>query len=166
MSDSTIRTYREETTESTDGSESEQAYEEQESESTSACPECGGRLLSDSEHGETVCEECGLVVEEDSIDRGPEWRAFDASEHEEKSRVGAPTSQLIHDKGLSTEIGWQNRDASGRSLSANKRKQMGRLRTWHERCRTRSATDRNLKQAFGEINRMASALGQIGRAHV
>lgn len=36
---------------------------------------------------------------------------------------------------------------------------MGRLRTWHERCRTRSATERNLKQAFGEIDRMASALG-------
>ncbi len=123
------------------------------------CPECDGRLASDSEHGETVCEGCGLVVAEDSIDRGPEWRAFDASEHEEKARVGAPTTQTRHDKGLSTQIGWQNRDASGRSLSAKKRKQMGRLRTWHERCRTRSAKDRNLKQAFAEINRMASALG-------
>lgn len=124
-----------------------------------ACPECDGTLIEDPERGETVCEDCGLVIETDEIDRGPEWRAFDATEHEEKARVGAPTSPLLHDKGLSTNIGWQNRDASGRSLSANKRKQMGRLRTWHERCRTRSATDRNLKQAFGEINRMASALG-------
>ncbi len=123
------------------------------------CPECDGRLASDSGHGETVCEGCGLVVAEDSIDRGPEWRAFDATEHEEKARVGAPTTQTRHDKGLSTQIGWQNKDANGRSLSARKREQMGRLRTWHERCRTRSATERNLKQAFSEINRMASALG-------
>ncbi len=33
----------------------------------------------DDEHGETVCEDCGLVVESDEIDRGPEWRAFDAA---------------------------------------------------------------------------------------
>lgn len=137
----------------------DERMKEDQSPDETACPECDGRLISDSEHGETVCEDCGLVVETDEIDPGPEWRAFDATEREEKARVGAPTSQLIHDKGLSTEIGWQNRDASGRSLSANKRKQMSRLRTWHERCRTRSATDRNLKQAFGEINRMASALG-------
>ncbi|ERJ06126.1 Transcription initiation factor IIB 7 protein, partial [Halorhabdus tiamatea SARL4B] len=53
------------------------------------CPECGGNLISDTERGETVCTECGLVVEEDEIDPGPEWRAFDAKEKDQKSRVGA-----------------------------------------------------------------------------
>ena len=41
------------------------------------CPECGGKLITDEERGETVCSECGLVVEEDEIDHGPEWRAFE-----------------------------------------------------------------------------------------
>jgi len=36
---------------------------------------------------------------------------------------------------------------------------MSRLRTWDERFRSQSAQDRNLKQALGEIDRMASALG-------
>jgi transcription initiation factor TFIIB len=36
---------------------------------------------------------------------------------------------------------------------------MQRLRTWNERFRTRDAKERNLKQALGEIERMASALG-------
>jgi transcription initiation factor TFIIB len=123
------------------------------------CPECGGSLSADTAHGETVCEECGLVVEEDEIDRGPEWRAFDAQEKDEKSRVGAPTTNMMHDKGLSTNIGWQDRDAYGNSLSDRQRKKMNRLRTWNERFRTRDAKERNLKQALGEIDRMASALG-------
>jgi transcription initiation factor TFIIB len=65
----------------------------------------------------------------------------------------------MHDKGLSTSIGRGNRDAHGNRLSSQKRQQIQRLRTWNERFRTRDARERNLKQALGEINRMASALG-------
>ena len=141
--------------------ESKQAVEESETESESEhqCPECGGRLASDTEHGETVCSECGLVVEEDEIDHGPEWRAFDAGEKDQKSRVGAPTTNMMHDRGLSTNIGWQDKDAYGNSLSSSQRQKMQRLRTWNERFRTRDSKERNLKQALGEIDRMASALG-------
>jgi transcription initiation factor TFIIB len=121
------------------------------------CPECRGRLRSDG--AETVCVDCGLVVEEDEIDRGPEWRAFDSAEKDEKSRVGAPTTKMMHDDGLSTNIGWQDKDAYGNSLSSSQRKKMQRLRTWNERFRTRDSKERNLKQALGEIERMASALG-------
>ncbi|WIV66589.1 transcription initiation factor IIB [Natrialbaceae archaeon AArc-T1-2] len=121
------------------------------------CPECGGRL--ESEGAETVCRQCGLVVEEDEIDRGPEWRAFDAAEKDEKSRVGAPTTKMMHDEGLSTNIGWQDKDAYGKTLSNRQRQKMQRLRTWNERFRTRDSKERNLKQALGEIDRMASALG-------
>ncbi|MDS0298318.1 transcription initiation factor IIB [Halogeometricum sp. S1BR25-6] len=134
--------------------------ETQEEDETLRCPECGStNLVNDSEHGETVCEECGLVVEEDAVDHGPEWRAFDSSERDQKSRVGAPTTNMMHDKGLSTNIGWQDKDAYGNSLSSNQRQKMQRLRTWNERFRTRDSKERNLKQALGEIDRMASALG-------
>ncbi|MFB6081371.1 MAG: transcription initiation factor IIB family protein [Halanaeroarchaeum sp.] len=123
------------------------------------CPECGGAVATDAEHGETVCQECGLVVDEESIDRGPEWRAFDSAERDRKSRVGAPTTKMLHDEGLSTTIGWQDKDAYGRSLSSRQRRKMQRLRTWDERFRTRNHKERNLKQALGEIDRMGSALG-------
>ena len=123
------------------------------------CPECAGPLVSDQEHGETVCEQCGLVVAENDIDRGPEWRAFNPGEKDEKSRVGAPTTNMMHDKGLSTNIDWRDKDGYGNSLSAKQREKMSRLRTWNERFRTRDSRERNLKQALGEIDRMASALG-------
>jgi transcription initiation factor TFIIB len=123
------------------------------------CPECSGTLKHDAEHGEQLCTDCGLVVDEDEIDRGPEWRAQTEKERNEKSRVGAPTTELMHDKGLSTNIGWQNKDAYGNSLSKRQSQKIARLRTWNERFRTRDHKERNLQQALGEIDRMASALG-------
>ncbi len=150
MTKTTIRSYTDET--ESDEETTRVNVDEQ-------CPECGGHVVSDTEHAETVCEDCGLVVEEDEIDRGPEWRAFDAAEKDQKSRVGAPTTNMMHDQGLSTNIGWQDKDAYGRALSSRQRQKMQRLRTWNERFRTRDSKERNLKQALGEIDRMASALG-------
>ncbi|PSP75181.1 transcription initiation factor IIB 2 [Halobacteriales archaeon QS_3_64_16] len=155
MTDTRFRT-RSERTEEREQSEGERTDR---AESTVTCPECGGRLVSDAEHGETICEECGLVIDEDTVDRGPEWRAFDSSEKDEKSRVGAPTTKMMHDQGLSTNIDWRDKDAYGNTLSSRQRAKMQRLRTWDERFRTRDAKERNLKQALGEIERMASALG-------
>ncbi|MCG1002685.1 MULTISPECIES: transcription initiation factor IIB family protein [Halobacterium] len=155
MSDTTIRTYSSDRQQN----ETESESEVESADETLSCPECGGRVVNDEEHGETVCVECGLVVEDESIDRGPEWRAFNSTEKDQKSRVGAPTTNMMHDKGLSTNIGWQDKDAYGNSLSSNQRQKMQRLRKWNERFRTRNSKERNLKQALGEIERMASALG-------
>ena len=73
--------------------------------------------------------------------------------------MGAPTTQTMHDKGLTTTIDWKNKDAYGRSISSEKRSQMHRLRKWQERIRTKDAGERNLQFALSEIDRMASALG-------
>lgn len=153
MSNTAIRTYSNDTTEST---VTEKNHEHTKS---TVCPECGGQLASHAKRGERACQECGLVVDEDEIDHGPEWRAFDSREEGQKSRVGAPTTVLMHDKGLSSVIDWQNKDAYGNSLNASQRQKMQRLRTWDERFRTRNHKERNLKQALGEIERMGSALG-------
>ncbi|MFC6765401.1 transcription initiation factor IIB [Natrinema soli] len=123
----------------------------------SECPECAGSIHHDEERGERACAECGLVIDTDEIDYGPEWRAFD--DEDDRRRVGAPVTPLRHDKGLSTTIGWENRDAYGNQLSGRKREQLRRLRTWNERFTSKNAAERNLKHAFGEIERMASALG-------
>ncbi|WP_227380711.1 transcription initiation factor IIB [Haladaptatus halobius] len=138
--------------------ETERTADEQEG--VQSCPECESQTLITSADGsETVCERCGLVIEEEIVDHGPEWRAFTHQERQQKSRVGAPTTQTMHDKGLTTTIDWKDKDAYGRSLSSKKRRQMHRLRTWQERIRTKDADERNLKFALSEIDRMASALG-------
>lgn len=124
---------------------------------TKTCPECDSRVETMSTK-EEVCTVCGLVVDDTCINYGPDWRAYDASEQEDHARAGPPETELMHDRGLSTVIGWQDKDASGNSLSATKKKQLKRLRKWDERYRTEDSQARNLQQALAEIQRMSSSL--------
>jgi len=89
------------------------------------CPECGSTdLYHDYERAEVICNQCGLVVDEDLVDEGPEWRAFDNEQAEKRSRTGAPMTYLIHDMGLSTTIDWRNKDSSGRDIPSQQRAQL------------------------------------------
>lgn len=136
--------------------ETETEEESVDADEEQSCSECGGKVRS--QDGELICQDCGLVVEEQNIDRGPEWRAFNHKERQEKSRVGAPTTKTMHDKGLTTTIDWKDKDAYGRNIGSKKRSQMNRLRRWQERIRTKDAGERNLQFALSEIDRMSSAL--------
>lgn len=128
-------------------------------ENVDVCPECGASLRGETADGELVCPACHVVVSERLIDHGPEWRAFTADERGDKSRVGAPTTEMLHDRGMSTVIGWGDKDAHGRTLDGETRRRFSRLRTWDERYRARDSKDRNLRHALGEISRMAASLG-------
>jgi len=120
------------------------------------CRDCGSaNLVHDYDTGETVCGDCGLVLHEQMMDKGPEWRAFTQEEKESRSRVGIPTSYSVHDKGLSTAIGRVDRDAFGRKLPLQTRLQMWRLRKWQIRSRVHSSVDRNLAQAMAELDRLS-----------
>ena len=125
------------------------------SDTTSGCPECGGRVRTNSV--ETTCEDCGLVLDESPIDHGPEWRSFDDDEHDPE-RTGAPITPTRHDRGISTEIG-RKTDGRGNDLPSKKRRQLGRLRREHSRGRWRTKAERNLAQGLSEVRRIASALG-------
>ncbi|GAB6101490.1 transcription initiation factor IIB [Thermococcus atlanticus] len=117
------------------------------------CPVCGStEFIYDPGRGEIICTKCGFVIEENVIDTGPEWRAFDASQREKRSRTGAPESILLHDKGLSTDIGID------RNLTGLMREKMYRLRKWQSRLRVSDAAERNLAFALSELDRIASQL--------
>lgn len=124
-----------------------------------SCPECDGRLLEDAAHGETACQQCGLVLETDAIDHGPEWTSVGTTDREQVKRTGSPRTQRLHDNGLATTIGWEDRDAKGNTLNANQRAKMSRLRTWDTRFQTKDSKESNSKAGLAEIDRMGSALG-------
>ena len=45
------------------------------------CPECkSDKVTQDMEKGEIVCQKCGLILSEDEIDFGKEWRSFDSDQ--------------------------------------------------------------------------------------
>src|SRR3989337_218506 len=127
------------------------------------CPECGSaNLVHDYDTGEAICANCGLILHEQMIDKGPEWRAFTQEERESRSRVGMPTSYSVYDKGLSTTMGRVDRDAFGRKLPQSTRLQMWRLRKWQIRSRAHSSVDRNLTQAMNELDRLSDKLNTHG----
>ena len=123
------------------------------------CPECGSNnLIRDYQRGEVVCKECGLVVQENLIDQGPEWRAFDSEQRQKRARTGAPMKYTLHDKGLSTLIGWKNRDIYGKAIPTKNRAQIYRLRKWQRRTRVSNAGEQSLAQAFAELGRISSQM--------
>ncbi len=134
----------------------ETAFDEDvQNDTTNRCPECDGRVTTNV--AETVCEECGLVLEDERIDHGPEWRSF-SDDEQNRERTGAPLTATRHDRGLSTEIG-RGTDANGNDLSGRKRRQLGRLRREQSRGRFQSKAERNLAHGLNEVRRISSALG-------
>ncbi|MEF8879929.1 MAG: transcription initiation factor IIB [Candidatus Thermoplasmatota archaeon] len=123
------------------------------------CPKCGStHLTRDYSRAEVVCKKCGLVIDSEIIDHGPEWRAFNQEQRDKKTRTGSPMTYRRHDKGLSTTISWQNRDAYGRSIPPRNRAQLFRLRKWHNRTRVSDGIERNLILALSNLDRMSSGL--------
>ncbi|XP_059665328.1 transcription initiation factor IIB-like [Cornus florida] len=117
------------------------------------CPDCkrNTEVVCDHSAGDTVCSECGLVLEAHSIDETSEWRTFaNESGDNDPVRVGGPTNPLLADGGLSTVISKPN-GATGDFLSSS----LGR---WQNRG---SSADRSLVNAFKAIATMSDRLGLV-----
>ncbi|WP_433623504.1 transcription initiation factor IIB [Halomicrococcus sp. NG-SE-24] len=131
----------------------ERTFDEDDRERTTddQCPECAGSLVPAND--ETYCRDCSLLAAEYRIDTGPEW----SRDQPERKRTGAPRAQGIHDYGLATTFGhWT--DGRGNTLSASKRRRLGRWRRHHNQARWGSKANRNLGHAFDDIRRLTSAL--------
>ncbi|HXQ91999.1 MAG TPA: TFIIB-type zinc ribbon-containing protein [Nitrososphaerales archaeon] len=128
------------------------------------CPRCGqSSLVLDANTGEQVCTNCGYVIKEGIEDTGPEWRNFAKEQGEgDRSRTGSPSSLALHDMGLSTVIGLESTDASGNALKASMKNQLERLRTWDRRSKVHDSSDRNLRQAFSQLDRLAEKINVGG----
>ena len=117
------------------------------------CPECASiNLQMDEKRGEVVCKDCGLVLDQDVMDLGQEWRGG-AGDSQDKARGGAPISFTKHDVGMGTKIGT---DAEVYGMPTGMKRKFMRLQKWHTRSST--ALERNLKYALVELRRMASIL--------
>ena len=124
------------------------------------CNTCNtGRLVTDLDSGEVVCGSCGLVSPDIITDGRAESRTFFEAGTDNRQRVGAPSSLAFHDMGLSTIIGNENQDSTGRRLDASITSIMHRLRLWDGRTQANSAAHRNLMRAFRELGKLKHKLG-------
>lgn len=125
---------------------------------SSSCPKCGStELVSDLQNGEMICSKCGLVVNENIISMGPEWRAFTMSEKDSRTRTGLGMSLTLYDKGLST-VFKGDRDANGNRLNDKTKRRMDRLRRFDNRSKFDETWRRNLSIAMAELDRMSVKL--------
>ncbi len=131
--------------------------------STFKCPSCRCSeqklFVVDSSSGETICQKCGAILEINNINQKQEWSAFDIEEFNDKAHTGTPSSLARHDMGLFTVIGRTDKDASGGKIDPLVRSTMERLRIWDFRSQIRTPSDRNLRQAFSELDVLKTKLG-------
>jgi len=106
------------------------------------CPECGSKsIVTDPKHAELYCADCGMIIAENLVDLGPEWRAFDAEQASKKVRTGPAMTYRVHNKGLSTPT----------PISLLRTKRLRGIIT-------RDSSEQTFSFALGEIDRMACAL--------
>jgi len=126
---------------------------------TKKCPSCGNiNIVSDRSKGERYCGKCGLVLEENMFDFGPEWRAFDMEQADKRSRTGGLLKYAKLTQGLTTEINKYDTDIKGRAIPAERKAKFYRLRKWQKRSRMATSLQRNLSVALPELDRMCSYL--------
>lgn len=114
------------------------------------CESCGSVVWEiDDTRGEIHCGVCGLVVEEDVIDHRPEW--VHHGDDKDRSRVGAPVTLTLADKGLNTHIDRSDlRGARARQhgISGVAQRDWSRRAVIDQRTKTRSSRARNLVKAM------------------
>ncbi|KAG6411050.1 hypothetical protein SASPL_129124 [Salvia splendens] len=115
------------------------------------CPDCkkNTEVVCDHAAGDTVCSECGLVLEARSIDETSEWRTFadDSGDHD-PNRVGGPVNPLLGDAALSTVI---SRATNGANVDMSLTRLQNRG----------GDPDRALVLAFKTISSMADRLSLV-----
>jgi transcription initiation factor TFIIB len=122
------------------------------------CDNCNAsRLVTDFANGEIACSSCGCIISEYSEDRGIERGSL--SEGIDNRRTGAGLSLKMHDKGLNTIIGVQNKDSIGKPLSSNTVQIFTRLRKWDNRSQTKNSSDRSLRIALNDLGNVQLKLG-------
>jgi transcription initiation factor TFIIB len=117
-------------------------------------------MFTDLESAEVVCESCGLVSPDETIESRAQWTTFESDNGSNiRQRFGLSNSLEFHDMGLCTIIGSQNKDSTGHTLNPSVNSSMQRLRTWDARSRSNISGHRNLMQAFNELGRLKDKLG-------
>ena len=115
--------------------------------------------LTDPVTGEVICIGCGAVISDNITETRPEWSAFGNNELNSRSRIGMPISLAIHDLGLSTVIGRNNKNFSGKTIAdASMRLVIKRIRTWDYSTQIKTSKDQSRKYAFRQLNSLKEKL--------
>lgn len=114
--------------------------------------------ITDAMTGEIACGNCGVVLLEKAVDLGRENTGQTMDDYSSNSRTGQKTSLKMTDRGLSTTIQAQNRDSTGRTLSADNKRSFHRLRMWDRNSKS-ALSKQSFVKAFAFLDGMRPKLG-------
>ena len=115
------------------------------------CPECKSTIVDDIHSGERICSNCGIVVDEQMADYGPETKGVNLVDKMRLARATGHTTFTQHDMGIATEISLGSTDFSGKKITSSVSNQMQNLRKWQQRVRVTSPRERRLTNVLGKI---------------
>lgn len=110
--------------------------------------------IMDMDTGELFCENCGII----------QGRIFQNNSDDTYSHVdhtsfrGTKSSLQFYDMGLSTIMNKLNRDYAGKSLEYNMKPLIHRMRLWDSRSKIKCSSERNLRTALLEIDKLGEKL--------
>jgi len=112
--------------------------------------------ITDFETGEVICQNCGKVLQDKISNDRRDSNAF--SKNEYASHFGSKSSLRFHDMGLATIIGKFNHDSTGKPVEYKMRPVMKRMRFWDARIHTKNSSERNLRTALSEMEKLKEKL--------
>ncbi|MGI9567189.1 MAG: transcription initiation factor IIB [Nitrosopumilus sp.] len=117
-----------------------------------------GPLVTDIEVGEVMCQSCGIVLADKTIETSNlENRAFTKEDFISNTRVGPKLKLSFADMGLSTVINPSNSDSSGKQLSGKIRADFSRLRKWDRHAKSKA--NHKFNEPFVLLDAIRSKLG-------
>ena len=112
--------------------------------------------IIDFETGEIVCQNCGIVLQDNISFDGRDDNTFPKSTH--TSQVSNRSTLRFHDMGLATIIDKSNHDSKGRPIEYKMKQDMRRMRLWDTRSPAKNMFGKNLRIALSEMEKLKEKL--------
>jgi len=112
--------------------------------------------ITDFETGEMICQNCGMVLQDKISFEGQDNSTFTTSAY--STQINNRSTLRFHDMGLATIIDKFNQDSTGKPLAYKMRRDMKRMRLWDSRSQAKNASERNLRFALFEMEKLKEKL--------
>ena len=112
--------------------------------------------ITDFETGEVICQNCGVVLHDKISYNIKDDTVFANNAYH--SHVGNRSTLRFHDMGLATTIDKLNYDSAGKSIDYKIRPAMKRMRLWDARSKAKNSSERNLRTALSEMEKLREKL--------
>jgi transcription initiation factor TFIIB len=122
-----------------------------------SCPECTSDLISDTHHGEYICQSCGYVVLDKLDYCGHETYSNNPADKLKSMRGSGHTSFLLMNHGLQTEIGISDKDYNGKPISHAAAEHIASVRRLHSRLKA-STEERRITRVLSAIDKICSKM--------